>query len=590
MTMNAGHRLPTALLILAISLVSFTTIAAPAAKSDKNVNAPTITIDAPKTIRKLIEQYIEFPEKPFATPAKRASFQRRAKQEIVELLHTEGYFSPEIHFVQERTAAIYHLKVIPGTRTRVSKVSLEFKGALAAETLENMARRNELRAAWPLVSGKIFKNARWEDAKSALLANVMARDYAAARLESSEARIDPDNAQAELSIVIDSGPVFHFGELQVEGLQRYPLALLQQRAGFRRGDPYDRDQLLAFQAALQNSPLFNSVDVNIDPDPSLSQAMPVSIMLTEAQSKRVGVGLGFSSNNGARGEINYKDLNFLQRAWQLDSLLRLEQKRQTFSARVDTQPDDSQYRYTFGARVARTDIKNLKTLSQRVDFSRIRVTPHATLQYGINWQREDRQPAGAPNSTVKALALDLWWRYLDVDNPVHVRNGHVSDIRLGGGSSFILSDRDFLRSYARHMRWWGIGDRDVLHIRAEAGYTLASSRRGIPQEYLFRAGGIQSVRGYDFLSLGVREGNAIVGGRAMVTATVEYVRWLTENWGAAVFADAGDAADSAKKLKLNLGYGAGVRWRSPAGPFALDLARRHDTGTLRVHFSISVAF
>lgn len=586
----AGHGLLAVLLIWTISITTFTATAAPTAKSDKTTKTFGITVNAPNAIRKLIEQYIEFPGKPFASEARRASFQRRVTQEITELLHTEGYFTPEIHFEQATANTPYHLNITPGPRTRVSSFLLEFKGALADETLENQARRAQLQTAWSLTTGRVFRNARWEDAKSALLASVMAQDYAAARIESSEAKINPDNAQADLKIVIDSGPAFRFGELQVEGLARYPLTLLQQRASFQQGDPYNRDQLLAFQAALQNSPLFNSVDISIDADPALAQAVPVSIMLTEAQSKRIGIGLGFSSNNGARGEINYHDLNFLHRAWQLTSLIRLEQKRQTFSTRVDTLPDANQYRYTFGARIAHTDIKNLETFSQRVDFSRIRIRTHSTLQYGINWQRESRQPAGAPNTTVKALTLDFWWRYLDIDNPIHVRKGHVSDIKLSGSSDYVLSDRDFLRGYARHMHWWPIGEHDVLHIRAEAGYTLAASRRGIPQEYLFRAGGIQSIRGYDFLSLGVREGNAIVGGRAMVTGTVEYVRWLTENWGAAVFADAGDAADNPRKLKLNLGYGAGVRWRSPAGPFALDLARRHDTGTLRVHFSIAVAF
>lgn len=580
------------LMIWALSIA--TSAAAPASgfdpQSNKAANTFAITIDAPDAIRRLIEQHIEFPEKPFASETRRAGFQRRVMQEITELLHTEGYFTPATRFEPATTNTPYRLKITPGPRTRVASFSLEFKGAIAEETPENQTRRAKLQATWPLITGRIFKNARWEDAKSALIAGVMAQDYAAARIESSEARIDPEKAQADLKIVIDSGPAFRFGKLQVEGLKRYPLSLLQQRAGFRQGDPYNRDQLLAFQAMLQNSLLFNSVDISIDNDPALAPAAPISVMLTEAQSKRIGIGLGYGSNNGARGEINYRDFNFLQRAWQLTSLMRLEQKQQTFSTRVDTLPDANQYRYTFGARIVHTDIKNLETLSQRADFSRIRITTNSTLQYGINWQRESRQPAGAPNTTVKALTLDLWWRYLDIDNPVHVRKGHVSDIRLDGGSGYILSDRNFLRGYVRHMRWWPIGERDVLHIRAETGYTLSASRSGIPQEYLFRAGGVQSIRGYDFLSLGVREGDAIVGGRAMVTGTVEYIRWLTEKWGAAVFADAGDAADNLRRLKLNLGYGAGVRWRSPAGPFALDLARRHDTGTLRVHFSIAVAF
>jgi len=393
-----------------------------------------------------------------------------------------------------------------------------------------------------------------------------------------------------LTVVIDSGPAFRFGDLDVTGLERYDLDVLQRNVPFRSGDPYRRDQLLSFQAALQNSPLFNSVAVTIEPDPDLHQSIPVAVTLTEAQAKRLGVGVGFSSNNGARGEINYRDHNFLRRAWSLSSLLRLEQRRQTFAARVDTLPDANRFQYTFGARVERTDIKNLKTFNQRVDLSRIRTTANSFMQLGFNWQREEREPAGAPNTVNETLALDFWWRYHNVDDPIYVRSGYVSDMRLGGGSRHVLSERDFIRSYLRHQHWWPIGARDTLYLRTEVGYTHASSRLGLPQEYLFRAGGIQSIRGYDFLSLGVREGNAIVGGRTMATGTVEYVRWLTDKWGAAAFADAGDAADSWRDFNLELGYGAGVRWRSPAGPFALDLARRHNTGTLRLHFSIAVAF
>jgi translocation and assembly module TamA len=82
----------------------------------------------------------------------------------------------------------------------------------------------------------------------------------------------------------------------------------------------------------------------------------------------------------------------------------------------------------------------------------------------------------------------------------------------------------------------------------------------------------------------------VVGGRVMATGTAEYTHWLTQQWGAAAFADIGSAADRWQDMHLFLGYGAGVRWRSPAGPLALDLARAHETGTLRVHFSMAVAF
>ena len=105
-----------------------------------------------------------------------------------------------------------------------------------------------------------------------------------------------------------------------------------------------------------------------------------------------------------------------------------------------------------------------------------------------------------------------------------------------------------------------------------------------------RAGGSQSIRGYDFKSIGVQEGSAIVGGLVMATGTVEYTHWLTQQWGAAAFADIGSAADSWHKMHPFLGYGGGVRWRSPAGPIALDLARSDETGTLRFHFSMAIVF
>lgn len=529
--------------------------------------AITLTVDAPASVKRLIEQFITLPEQGFEDKTSQAIFIRKVKREITELLATEGFFTPEIEYKKTAPDKPAALLITAGPRTRVASLSIEFQGDLAADTPDRRLRAESLRAKWPLTPGKIFRGARWEDAKAALLSSVMERDYAAARIVRSQAKIDTDAAQAMLTVVIDSGPAFRFGELAVTGLERYDLDVLQRNLPFRSGDPYRRDQLLSFQAALQNSLLFNSATVAIEPDPDLHESVPIAVTLSEAQAKRLGAGVGYSSNNGARGEINYHDHNFLRRAWSLNSLLRLEQRRQTFAARVDTLPDASHFRYTFDARAEMTDIKNLKTFNQRVDLSRIRTTANSIMQLSLNWQREEREPVGAPDTVNETLALDFWWRYYNVDNPVYARNGFVSDMRLGGGSRHVLSERDFIRSYFRHQHWWPIGTRDTFYLRAEVGYTHASSRLGLPQEYLFRAGGIQSIRGYDFLSLGVREGNAIVGGRAMATGTVEYVRWLMDNWGAAVFADAGDATDSWRDFSLGLGYGAGVRWRSPAGPF-----------------------
>ncbi|SDX86855.1 autotransporter assembly complex family protein [Nitrosomonas sp. Nm33] len=566
-----------------------------AAQSNQNSDsesesAAVIELSAPKSVKKLVKKYILLPDKPFANDTARAAFVRKTKQEIKELLATEGYFTPTVTLEDHLTGEKPILKVVPGPRTQVTEVTIEFQGDLAVETPEHRQRIAQLRASWPLTPRKFFRSSAWEEAKAALLSSIAESEYAAAQIISSQAEVDPATASAKLRMVIDSGPVFYFGDLQITGLERYDQSLISNYTPFHKSDPYRRDQLLAFQTTLQNTPQLSSASVSIRPDIASHQAVPVEVILTEAHSQRIAVGAGYSTNTGARGEINYRNYNFLNRALNMSSLLRYEQKRQIFSAKIDTVPDENNYLYSLGARIERTDIEDLRTFNQRISLTRDRTTEKMRIQLGIAWQREERQPVGAADTITYALAPDTWWRYHNVDNPLHARRGHISEIRIGGGSQYVLSKRDFVRAYARHQHWWPIGARDVLFLRAEVGYTLASSREGIPQEYLFRAGGINSVRGHNFLSLGVQEGDAIVGGRTLGTGTLEYVRWFTENWGAALFADVGDAADSWRSFKPSLGYGSGIRWRSPAGPLALDLARRHDTGTLRLHFSIAVAF
>jgi translocation and assembly module TamA len=112
----------------------------------------------------------------------------------------------------------------------------------------------------------------------------------------------------------------------------------------------------------------------------------------------------------------------------------------------------------------------------------------------------------------------------------------------------------------------------------------------VPGDLLFRAGGDQSVRGYSYQSLGPIQNGAVVGGTVTAVMSAELVYQLTPTWGAAVFTDAGNAADSWKGFTLKRGTGVGARWRSPIGPVNLDLAYGHAVHKMRLHFSVGYGF
>lgn len=558
-------------------------------QSEARNNSPPVIISAPESLRNLLKTHFQLPAEPVVDDIARATFMRRARQEISELLATEGYFTPTLT-LQSTPDETPVLEVAPGPRALITEVRIEFKGDLAVDAPERRARIESLRAAWSLRAGDPFRSPAWEEAKAALISSVSRDDYAAAVIDESKAEVDPVSARVRLWVIVDSGPVFHYGNIVIKGLNRYDPKLVNNLAPFKAGDPYRRDQLQAFQTKLQNLAQFGSALVSVEPDVAAHQAAPVEVTLSETQSQRISFGGGYSSNTGARGEINYGNHNFLGRALRFSSLLRLEQKRQSLAMAVDSLPNRAGRWFSLGAGIDRTTIEDLETIREKVALNRNQLVGKTETRIGINWQREDRDPKGGLHQTNQTLVLDGQLRYRSVDDALFPRDGSVIEVRIGGGSKQLLSDQSFLRTYYRHQYWYPVGKRDVLFLRGEAGYTFADSRFGIPQEYLFRAGGIQSVRGYDFQSLGVREGQAIVGGTAMVSGTIEYNHWLTREWGAAVFTDAGDAADSLHRLHLAVGYGGGIRWRSPVGPLALDLARGQRDGKLRLHFSIAVAF
>ncbi len=565
-----------------------------------------VELEAPAPLDAFLRRHLDLPAA-LADATDRAALTQRARREIVELLAAEGYFSPRVELLPETDSL--RIVVTPGPRTSVATVKIDFRGHLAGADAALGERRAALRAGWSLPPGAPFRSPDWEAAKQALLAAGAETDYAAARLAASRAEVDPATARAHLELTLDSGPATRFGPLTVAGLKRYDRAQVTGLAPFEPGAPYRRAALLDFLSRLQNTPWFHSVAVETLPGADTDAehaAAPVHVTLVEAPAKRIGLGAGVSTNTGARGEANFRHHDFLGRAWDFGAGLRLEQKRQSLFASLDLLPDARGYRLGFGGRIEASDIAGLATSRQVLGATRSRTEGRIETRLGLEWQREERRPDGAPAETSDALTLDWHWIRRAVDDLLDPRRGNVIELRLGGASRRLLSDSDFLRTHLRVQQWWPVallGARDVFSLRGELGYTAAGSRFGIPQDYLFRAGGAQSVRGHAYRSLGVREGSAVVGGRALAVASAEYTHWLsisdgmTGPWGIAAFVDAGNAADSFDELRTfdpAVGIGAGVRWKSPAGPLALDLAhglaRDGRAAQRQLHFSLMVAF
>ena len=555
---------------------------------------------APEPLKELFEKHLPVPK--FEGERRPRGFLRpwlrEVRRRVPEIAASEGYFSAtvDIDFDDDRENAT--ITVVPGARTTVDKIDIGFSGDIAGEGGKREAHRSRIRAAWALEAGRPFRSPDWDVAKTRLHEELTEEEYAMGTIASSEAVVDADSAKATLKIVLDSGPAFGFGDVQIEGLSEYPEAVVRRVVDLRRGEPYRRSRLTELQRAIQNGPWFASVVVDIERDSALAAAAPVKVTVTERPTREVGLAIGYGTDDGARIEAAFRHRNLLHRGFDLQSSIRAGQERQIGFVDVYLPPGiwgsprrgSIPFRDSVGVLAERSTFENL-------DIERFAVAGYRhwkletwELRAGLSYQIERSHPEGSAERIKRALApiVAVTWRH--VDDLFDPKKGGVLNVQVAAGSKNIASGNDFVKLYGQYQHWIPVTAKDQFLLRTEIGTTFADSREGIPEDFLFRAGGSRSNRGYAYQSLGPREGNAIVGGRYIATATAEFVHWLNETWGGAVFVDVGDASDTSREWRANPSYGVGARYKTPAGPFALDLAYAQDAKRFRLSFSVTVAF
>jgi translocation and assembly module TamA len=555
-----------------------------------------VELDAPQDVRPLLEEHLDlyrFRDRPGIDAEMLQRLISRVDADARALLATAGYFQPHVAVTAEHRVTgigtVISIKVATGPAARVTRSNIRIIGAIA-DSPADADRIARIERRWRLPAGSPFRQANWDEAKDALLREFVFDGYPAARIAASTAEVDPETAAVSINLTVDSGPLFHFGATEIDGLQRYPRRLVENLQRFRSGERYSYDAVLAYQAELQASGFFKSASVSVDADPAQAAAALVRVQVVEYPEKKIELGAGYSTDTGPRGEASFTHYNALQPGWQGTTRLRLASREQIFNGELALTPEPGGWRNRFGAETARSDIENLVTRRFGLTAQRTWRSPQQDHDWALKLQGEEQAVTGGPVDNLQALSLNYSWTRRRVDDAVRPRRGYLLNLQLGGASASLLSTRSFLRSYGRGLYIVPLGRSDRLHLRSELGAVWADSSEGIPSEFLFRTGGDQSVRGYDYQSLGVARGTAIVGGRFLAVGTVEYQHDFTPQWGGALFVDAGDAADTPSALRPVYGYGAGVRWITPAGALNFDIARARETGKVRLHFTLGARF
>ena len=572
-----------------------------------------LVVQAPPALRPLLETHLDlarFQNAPAAdsiTASELDRLLRAAPAQARELLETEGYFNAEVSV--ERVTATpdgalpqLRMQVDPGPRSRVAEVAFSSAADAASSDNDALPALATARQSWSLPAGAAFSQSAWSGAKTGSVTQLRAAGFAAARWSpDTRARVDAPTNRVELQLVLESGPRYRVGALQIEGLARYDADAVRQLAGFSAGAPYSEKLLLDFQDRLQKVGLFEGASVEIDTDPATAQAAPVRVRVKELTLQQATAGIGYSANTGERLSLEHFHRRVFGFNWIARNKVALGTLQQSWDGELLSHPRDGLYRNLIGGSALRLNAADQQLLSWKVRAGRTQDTPRIERLYFAELTHA-RLSSAALTSNADAASLNYQWVLRDLDNVLlptrgvsvsaQVAGGHARGTQTVGSAALQEASGPFGRGYARLTWYRPFGDW-FTSLRVEAGQVFTKDLIGVPDTLLFRAGGDDSVRGYGYRTLGPVVAGVVTSARTLLTGSVEVAHPIARAYPAflwAAFIDTGQAADRWTDLQPVFGYGAGVRWRSPVGPLKLDLAYGAALQKFRLHFSIGIAF
>ena len=495
---------------------------------------------------------------------------REAPDDIRKALEPFGYFNPEIHSSLEETGnnrwkATYH--VDPGSRVVVTEVDVRITGPGADDP--------DLRALvdnFPFKKGDYLDQNAYEKAKKRIIKLALSKGYVDAGPTVKQILVNPEDGSAVIRLHVETGPVYYLGEIRMHQDFMDPDLINHYMEDVHTGDIFTNTALLKLQQDLSNTGYFNLVDVEPAFEDARERHVPVDITLSPGDANTLTFGLGYDTEIGANGSMHWHNARLNSYGHTADAWVNLSLKKNTLKGA-----------YWIPARHPKTDRYGIITkFEQEETESTNRHTADLEGGYYFLWKEwsskvfseakfERFRTDGSDWTYTKMLSFGGRLERTEFPKEIFPRTGWYlySELR---GSPGLISDTSYIREHLRTRVFIPAGSRGRFFLRGRLGLAAVSKYSKYPNSLRFFAGGDESVRGYRWKELGPEDSSGdVIGGRNVISGTLEYNYRVLDKWVGALFADAGNAFNASID-KIYVGTGVGVRWLSPVGSVRLDFA------------------
>lgn len=498
-----------------------------------------------------------------------------AHSDVTSALEAFGYYFSHIKLTLNDDQDTLFVQIELGQRLHWDTIDID----ISSQDIDS-AFVGDLIASLPLRQGNAVRHDDYQQSKAALESALLERGYFDFTWVKRRLIINKTIRQASVVLFLNAGRRYQFGELVIPEkvkAQNY----IRQLAPFKKGAYYQAQQLLDFNVSLGETGYFSSVRVSPLLKQRSDQMVPIQIDANEKPANSYELGGGYSTDLGPRIRAKWSKPWISHKGHFFESNLALSEQLQDVSASYTIPVNDpihDSWRLIGGYQYQNEINEGIVTKTWNVQVQRQTLTTDKwirTLHLKRMHEMTMQELAGkslAPFRTemlipgmsyAKKRALGGTTPYWGVE--------HLLAFEIA--SDEVISSTSLLK-FSWHNAWLrSFGSKHLFIGRLNVGGILTKEIQAVPFNMRFFAGGDQSIRGFSYQSIAPKDVNgSLLGGKYMMTTTVEYNYHIFPNWRIAAFIDSGIVSNDMPLKKWSVGAGIGLRYLTPIGPIRVDHA------------------
>ncbi|HHF6552689.1 TPA: outer membrane protein assembly factor BamA [Haemophilus influenzae] len=489
-----------------------------------------------------------------------------------------------------------------------------------------------------------FRRSDIADVENAIKAKLGERGYGNTTVNSVP-DFDDANKTLAITFVVDAGRRLTVRQLRFEGNTVSADSTLRQEMRQQEGTWYNSQLVELGKIRLDRTGFFETVENRIDPINGSNDEVDVVYKVKERNTGSINFGIGYGTESGISYQASVKQDNFLGTG----AAVSIAGTKNDYGTSVNlgyTEPYFTKDGVSLGGNVFFENYDNSKSDTSS-NYKRTTYGSNVTLGFPVNENNSYYVGLGHTYNKISNFALEynrnlyiqsmkfkgngiktndfdfsFGWNYNSLNRGYFPTKGVKAS--LGGRVTIPGSDNKYYKLSADVQGFYPL-DRDhlwVVSAKASAGYANGFGNKRLPFYQTYTAGGIGSLRGFAYGSIGpnaiyaAQNGNSnsnsnsnsnfnkissdVIGGNAIATASAElivptpFVSDKSQNTvRTSLFVDAasvwntkwksdktGLASDVLKSLpdygkssRIRASTGVGFQWQSPIGPLVFSYAK-----------------